>query len=353
MNSPRKRTIATISASLLVGMGGGVGASLAVDEGTSTTRVISAQGATLTPAASTSAGLTVNGIYRRAKQGAVDIVVATGSGRAEGSGLVIDKRGDIVTNQHVVDGARSLEVRFADGTRAQARVVGADASSDLAVIRVSGVDSSKLQPLTFGDSSAAQVGEGVVAIGSPYGLSGSLTVGVISALDRSIQSPNHYTIAGAIQTDAPINHGNSGGPLLDRNGRVIGVNSQIESGSGDNSGVGFAIPSSTVQKVVRQILAGDSVQHAFLGLSLGDAGAGSGGGAQVSAVTSGSPAASAGVRVGDVVTAVDGTALAGADDLVSAVQAHSPGDALTLTVRSGGNEHSVRVTLADRPSTAS
>jgi putative serine protease PepD len=214
------------------------------------------------------------------------------------------------------------------------------------VIRVTGVDSSKLQPLTLGDSSKAQVGAGVVAIGSPYGLEGSVTVGVISALERSIQAPNHYTIAGAIQTDAPINHGNSGGPLLDSNGRVIGVNSQIESDSGDNSGVGFAVPSNTVQRVVKEILAGGQVQHAFLGLELGDAASG---GAQVAAVTSGSPAATAGVKTGDVVTAVDGKAVAGADDLVSAVQAHSPGDAITLTVRSaGGGTHDVRVTLENR-----
>jgi putative serine protease PepD len=288
----------------------------------------------------------VNAIYTRSKQGVVDIVATTPGGRAEGSGFVIDKSGDIVTNQHVVNGASNLTVTFADGTHATARVVGQDPSSDLAVIHVSGVDSPKLRPLTLGDSSKAQVGSGVVAIGSPYGLEGSVTVGVISALERSIQAPNHYTIAGAIQTDAPINHGNSGGPLLDSSGRVIGVNSQIESDSGDNSGVGFAVPSNTVQRVVKQILAGNSVQHSFLGLSLSD---GSGGGAQVGAVTSGSPAAAAGVRTGDVVTAVDGTAVTGADDVVSAVQSHSPGDAMTLTVRSSGaGTHDVHVTLGNR-----
>jgi putative serine protease PepD len=326
-------------------MGGGVGASLAVDRGTSTTQLVNGPIEALTPAASSTGTLTVNGIYRRTKQGVVDIVATTPAGRAEGSGMVIDKQGDIVTNQHVVDGATAVEVRFADGTRAGARMVGQDPSSDLAVIRVSGVDSPKLQPLTLGDSSKAQVGSGVIAIGSPYGLAGSVTVGVISALDRSIQSPNHYTIAGAIQTDAPINHGNSGGPLLDTNGRVIGVNSQIESGSGDNSGVGFAVPSNTVQRVVKQILAGNQVHHAFLGLQLSD---GASGGAQVSAVTSGSPAASAGVRTGDVVTAVDGAAVAGPDDVVSDVQSHNPGDTITLSVGRGGTEHSVRVTLTDR-----
>jgi putative serine protease PepD len=345
MNSPRKRTIATISASLLVGMGGGVGASLAVDQGTTTTSVIQSPSASTSLASSATGSLTVNDIYRRAKQSVVDIVAATPGGRAEGSGLVIDKQGDIVTNQHVVAGATTLQARFADGTRATAKVVGQDASSDIAVIRVSGVDSSKLQPLTFGDSSKAQVGSGVIAIGSPYGLAGSVTVGVISALDRSIQAPNHATIGGALQTDAPINHGNSGGPLLDSSGRVIGVNSQIESNSGDNSGVGFAIPSNTVRRVVRDILGGNQVQHAFLGVQLGDA---SGGGAQVGTVTPGSPAASAGLQQSDVVKAVDGQAVTNSADAVGAVQSHNPGDTVVLTVDRGGSTHQVSVKLANR-----
>lgn len=322
-----------------------MGASLAVDEGTTTTRVIQSPSAIVSPAAATTGALTANTIYQRSKQSVVDIVATTQGGRAEGSGLVIDNQGDIVTNQHVVDGATALTLRFADGTRASARVVGQDASSDLAVIRATGVDASKLKPLTLADSSKLQVGSGVIAIGSPYGLAGSLTVGVISALDRSIQAPNHATIGGAIQTDAPINHGNSGGPLLDTSGRVIGVNSQIESGSGDNSGVGFAIPANTVQRVVHEILAGGQVQHAFLGVQLGDA---STGGASVGTVTSGSPAAAAGLQSGDVVTSVDGVAVAGADDAVGAIQAHSPGDSIALTVKHGGSTRTVTVKLADR-----
>ncbi len=326
-------------------MGGGVGASLAVDRGTTTTTVVQSPAAATSLASTATGSLTVNSIYRRAKQSVVDIVVTTAGGRAEGSGLVIDKQGDLVTNQHVVSGATSVQARFADGTHATAHVVGEDTSSDLAVIRVSGVDSSKLQPLTFADSSKAQVGSGVIAIGSPYGLAGSLTVGVISALDRSIQAPNHATIGGAIQTDAPINHGNSGGPLLDGSGRVIGVNSQIESNSGDNSGVGFAIPSNTVRRVVREILGGNQVQHAFLGVQLGDA---PGGGAQVGAVTAGSPAATAGLRQGDVVTAIDGQAVTGAADVVTDVQSHNPGDSVVLTVHHGGTSRQVSVKLANR-----
>ena len=344
MNS---RTFATLSAALLMGAGGGVGASLAFDRSGPTTRIVSAAPSTgLRPAADTSA-LTVNAIYRGAKQGVVDITATSPGARAEGSGFVIDGTGNIVTNQHVVSGASTLSVKFADGTRAAARVVGQDASSDLAVIRVSGVSGAHLKPLPLGDSSKAQVGDGVIAIGSPYGLAGSLTVGVISALDRSIDAPNHYAIAGAIQTDAAINHGNSGGPLLDSQGRVIGVNSQIDSGSGDNSGVGFAIPSNTVQRVVGQLLGGNQVQHAFLGLQLGDAPAG---GASVGGVTGGSPAATAGIASGDLVTAVDGRTVAAAADVVSFVQAHKPGDTLTLTIHHVGSSRDVRVTLADRSS---
>ncbi|MEA2451227.1 MAG: hypothetical protein QOG63_3159, partial [Thermoleophilaceae bacterium] len=257
---------------------------------------------------------------------------------------VLDRQGDVVTNQHVVDGARSIEVRFADGTKASAKVVGSDASSDIAVVRVSGVDSSTLQPLALGDSSKAQVGNGVIAIGSPYGLKGSVTVGVVSALGRSITSPNHYTISGAIQTDAPINHGNSGGPLLDSQGEVIGVNAQIESNSGENTGVGFAIPSNTVKSVAGQIVSGGQVSHPYLGLQLADSQAG----VTVAAVTSGGPGAGAGLQAGEAITAIDGQAVASSDELVSAIQAHRVGDRVTLTVQRGGTSRQVQVTLGDQ-----
>jgi putative serine protease PepD len=274
----------------------------------------------------------------------VDIKVSTGQGTAEGSGFVVDQNGEIVTNQHVVDGAGSIEVQFADGTKATAKVVGADASSDLAVIRVSGVDSSKLQPLTLGNSSGVEVGSSVVAIGSPYGLEGSVTAGVVSALGRSISAPNNYTISSAIQTDAPINHGNSGGPLLDSQGRVIGVNAQLESNSGENTGVGFAIPSNTVKSVVDQIVSGGKVSHPFVGLQLSDAEAG----ATVAAVTAGGPAADAGVQRGDVVTAVDGKPVDSSNAVVAAVQSHKAGDHVVLTVRRGSGTEQVHVTLGDR-----
>ena len=176
--------------------------------------------------------------------------------RALGSGFVIDSRGDIVTNDHVVQGATDIRVSFSGSASYPARIVGTDPSSDLAVLRVA-TPSSALHPLGFGDSSAVEVGDAVFAIGNPFGLERTMTAGIVSALGRDINAPNGMTIPNAIQTDAPINHGNSGGPLLDRFGRVIAVNSQIEGGTVDaNVGIGFAIPSATARSVVDRLISG-------------------------------------------------------------------------------------------------
>ena len=342
--SPRK-TIAMLGAALALGAGGGA-AAVALHGGDTKTveRVTTVTGAQSTPAGSRS-GLTVNEVYRRAKQAVVEITVAQGPSRAQGSGFVVDKQGDIVTNQHVVSSGGSIQVAFADGTKASAHLMGQDASSDLAVIRVS-VASSELQPLTLGDSSKVQVGDGVVAIGSPFGLSGTVTTGVVSALGRSIKAPNNYTITGAIQTDAPINRGNSGGPLLDTNGNVIGVNSQIDSNSGDSSGVGFAVSSNTVRSEAAALIAGKQPAHPYMGVSLTDAS----GGAGVAAVKSGSPADRAGLRAGDVVTTIGGKTVTSADEAVSAVNALKPGDHVAISFRRNGQSHDVTIKLADRPS---
>jgi putative serine protease PepD len=342
--SPR-RTFATLAAILALGAGGGGAVALALDGGSKTVeRVEVAPSARSTNVGSGSA-LTVNEIYRRSRQGVVDITVTQGPSRAEGSGFVVDKRGDIVTNQHVVAGGGAIQVEFADGRKASARVVGDDPSSDIAVIRVS-VPSSALQPLAFGDSSKVQVGDGAVAIGSPFGLAGTVTTGVVSALGRSIKAPNNYTITGAIQTDAPINRGNSGGPLLDANGNVIGVNSQIDSNSGDNSGVGFAVSSNTARRVAAALIAGKQVAHPYMGVSLTDAS----GGAGIADVKSGSPADRAGLRRGDVVTAIGGTSVASSDAAVSAINARKPGDRVAIAFRRNGQGHEVSLTLAERPS---
>src|SRR5207248_4021121 len=230
------------------------------------------------PAAPTDAR-SVDELYRRSYKGVVEITVSSQSSssspfpgggsqsqRAQGSGFVYDSKGAIVTDQHVVDGATSISVRFWNGASYPAHVVGTDASTDLAVVKVD-APSSLLVPLALGDSGSLAVGDGVVAIGSPFGLAETVTSGIVSALHRQMTSPNGFAIENSIQTDAAINHGNSGGPLLDQQGKVIGVNSQIESDSGGNDGVGFAVPSNTVRSVVTQLLATGKAEHAYLGVA--------------------------------------------------------------------------------------
>jgi putative serine protease PepD len=268
------------------------------------------------------------------------------SQQALGSGWVYDAKGNIVTNQHVVDGATSIKVKFIDGTTVKATLVGSDPSTDLAVIHVD-APASELTPLAVADSSKVAVGDGVVAIGSPFGLEDSVTSGIVSALHRQISSPNNFTIDDSIQTDAAINHGNSGGPLLNAQGKVIGVNAQIESGSGGNDGVGLAIPSNTVRSIASQLISNGKAQHAFLGVVLSDS---SSGGAKVGQVRPGTPAATAGLRAGDVVTAVAGKSIASASELRAAINAHRPGDRISVTYTRGGKRHTASVQLASRPS---
>jgi len=364
----RRTPALLVAVALASGAGGAAVYGLADGGGTTTVTTAPAVTATARPAAAvkTTGGLSVNQIYQQVKNGVVDIKVTSSSGastpnfggpggngngggqesEAEGSGFVIDGDGHIATNQHVVDGATSIKVTFADGKTASAKVVGTDRSTDVAVIQVDAAK-AELHPLSFADSADVQVGDGVVAIGSPFGLEGTVTTGIVSALDRTIQAPNNFTISGAIQTDAAINHGNSGGPLLDSAGHVIGINSQIESDSGGNDGIGFAVPSSIVQRVAQQLVSGGKVAHAYLGVQLSDAT--SGAGASIGQIAGGGPASDAGLRTGDVVTAIDGKAIGGADALVNAVDAHKPGDQVTLTVRRGGDTSQIKVKLGTRP----
>jgi putative serine protease PepD len=268
---------------------------------------------------------------------------------AEGSGFVIDSKGDIVTNEHVVDGATSISVHFHDGTTTTATLVGSDKSTDVAVIKVD-VPASDLHPLALGNSSTVQPGQGVVAIGSPFGLPGSMTSGIVSAVNRTITAPNGFSISGAIQTDAAINHGNSGGPLIDiSTNSVIGIDAQIESDSNDNAGVGFAIPIDAAKSVADTLIAGGTVQHPYLGVTVGDATSRSG--AQVGCVVTNGPAATSGLKAGDVITAVDGTAVSGADALTANLSSRAPGDKVTLTIVRDGSTKTVDVTLGSRPST--
>lgn len=318
--------------------GGVVAATRDADSRTATATVTTTTtaGADVVPASDTTASTasTVGDIYKSASQGVVDLVVsASGQGSsAEGSGFVIDKKGDVVTNAHVVEGATTIKVTFADGTKAGGRVLGSDAASDIAVVRVTGISAAELHPLTLGASKDVEVGDGVLAIGSPFGLSETLTTGIVSALGRTITSPSGATIGGAIQTDASINHGNSGGPLIGTDGEVVGVNAQIESDSGGNDGVGFAIPSDTVRTVAAALIAGETVAHPQLGVQIED---GTSGGVKLAAVTAGGAAAAAGLKAGDTITAIDGTAVSDADDLASLIAAHQPGDRLRVTYRRG------------------
>jgi putative serine protease PepD len=337
-------------------LGGGAGAAIyAATTGTNdTTTVVASVPASPTAQTVASSGTSLTEIYKNAAPGVVDITVAQGSsgfgggqGQAEGSGFVIDAQGDIVTNQHVVDGAQSIKVRFQNGKTAKATLVGSDESTDIAVIKVN-ADASQLHPLAWGNSNAVQVGQDVAAIGSPFGLPETMTAGIVSALNRTITAPNHFSIAGSIQTDAAINHGNSGGPLLNMSGQVIGVNAQIESDSGGNDGVGFAIPANAAKNVANTLISGGKVQHPYLGISVSDASNGSG--AEVVSVVSGSPAAKGGLKAGDVVTSIAGTSIENGDDLTAAVAAHKTGETVSVTVTRDGKSQTVNVTLGTRPS---
>ena len=294
----RSRTpllVAALASALVLGVGLGAAAFALLDDGgTTIVREVTVQGSE--PVAV--GDLNARQIYDRASKSVIEIAASSGSlgsqSSAQGSGFVFDESGHIVTNQHVVAGASSVSVSFWNGVERNATLVGTDPSTDLAVLRVD-APQSLLQPLGIGDSSSVAVGDPVLAFGSPFGLEGTVTAGIVSALHREMTAPNNFTITDTIQTDAAINHGNSGGPLLDRRGRVIGVNAQIESESGGSDGVGFAIPSDTVRSIVRQLIATGEVQHAYLGIRMAQ----SPQGVAVTEVLPGTPAEKAGLRAGD------------------------------------------------------
>ena len=351
---PKLSLIASLLIALCIGAGGGalLYTGISNDNGKTVVRNVTVKNF---QAASATSPLSIPDIYRGAYEGVVQITVSSqgaspfGGGQtqeAQGSGWVYDSNGDIVTNDHVVSGEKSISVQFWNGKTYKATLVGADPSTDLAVIKVS-APSSEVFPLTLGASSKLQVGDGVVAIGSPFGLAETATSGIVSALHRSIDAPNNFTIPNAIQTDAAINHGNSGGPLLNDEGHVIGVNSQIApSQSGGNEGVGFAIPSDTIHSVTSQLISSGKAEHAYLGISLNPSSTN----ARVAGVRSGTPAAKAGLKTGDVVTSFDGTAITTSEELASAIGAHNPGDSVSVTYTRDGSSHTVTVTLASRPS---
>ena len=333
-------------------------------------------------------GLTPRDIYKRAAPGVVfiraQVVEQTQSpfdfgfpqeqrGEATGSGFVIDRDGMILTNAHVVSGATKVTVQFADKHVVDARILGRDESTDLAVLKVSG-SASELQPLSLGTSRGLQVGDPTIAIGNPFGLERTLTTGVVSATKRTIQAPDGFEIDGVIQTDAAINPGNSGGPLLDATGRVVGINSQIETGGsgGGNVGIGFAIPIDTAKRLLPELEKKGKVDRGFLGIespltidsSLSDLNLPVDHGVLVQTVTPGSPADRVGIKGGDIVarvdnnevrlggdiiTAVNGRNVRTGDDLVNQIAGKKPGDKVKIDVLHDGDERTVAVTLASRP----
>jgi putative serine protease PepD len=317
-------------------------------------------------------GMTINQIYRSASPGVVDILVTSqsqnpslgffggggGGGnqtqQGEGSGVVYNKQGYILTDEHVVANATSVKVTFNNGQQVPAKVIGTDPSTDVGVIKVD-VPASELHPIPLANSDNAQVGDPVVAIGSPFSLPETTTAGIVSQTGRSITAPNNYTIPGAIQTDAAINPGNSGGPLLNANAQVLGLNDQIEtnnttqSGQGSSSGVGFATPINTDAKIANQIIGGKKVQHAYVGVELSGTSAG---GAKVSSVQASSPATAAGLQPGDLITAIDSKTVSSTDQFIATIDNYSPGQTVTLTVTRAGQTKQMQVKLGVRPSSS-
>lgn len=324
----------------------------------------------------------VREVYQRDGPGVVSVDVASDHGPGGGSGFVIDHNGHILTNQHVVEGADDISVQFASGARKDAKVVGQDASTDVAVLKVN-VPKASLKPLTLGDSDAVKVGDPVIAIGNPLNVGISVTTGVVSGLGRPITAPNNYTISGAVQTDAAINPGNSGGPLIDSSGSVVGINAQIASETGASQGVGFAVPINTVKGVVRQLITTGKVKHGYIGVQMVPVGIEElaaytklsrrdltskyglpDHGAIVADVSKGGPAQKAGisggdreveiggfpVQLGDVITEIEGHRVANPDDVIQVVNGLRPGDRLTLNVVTPGEKpRKVKLTLGSRP----
>jgi S1-C subfamily serine protease len=292
-------------------------------------------------------------VSARGGDGALPFDGQGGGKAASGSGFVIDTAGHIVTNDHVVEDANKFTVRFGEeGDPIPAKLVGKDPSSDLAVLSIDpNAVKGGLKPLQLASSKSLRPGEAAIAIGSPFGLSGTVTTGIISALNREIEAPNGFSIPGAVQTDAAINPGNSGGPLLDSAGRVIGVNSQIASSSGGNTGVGFAVPVDSIRDVIPRLVKDGKIDRAYLGLASGERPATPG--ALVGNVNPGTPAAEAGIKTGDLIVGFDGKTVRNPSELSLAVLTKKPGDEVKIELKRGGSTKTVTVKLGRRPNQVS
>src|ERR671931_274242 len=385
-----RRAVGVIAAALLGGAValGGAAALGKLGEKTTVIREEAASTSAAPASFAESGRKSINEIYRASAPGVVHIDTATRvqpepffgnpfgttqTQRALGSGFVIDKAGHIVTNYHVVRGANSIRVSFSNKERIKAKLVGVDPSTDIAVLKVN-VNSRALRPLPLGDSDSVRVGDQVIAIGNPFGLDRSVTAGIVSAVQRRIEAPNNFSISHVIQTDAALNHGNSGGPLLNAQGDVIGVNAQIETGgtSQGNVGIGFAIPINTVKTVVAELIKNGKVQHAQLGIQARDITPEIARlfhlpvtqGVLVASVKPNTGASKAGLKGatnevtvageswpagGDVIVKVDNVPVPTVDRLIDVIATKKPGDKIQLEIVRGTSRKTVSVTLGRQP----
>jgi S1-C subfamily serine protease len=384
MQATVTRAGALVAAGVLGGgIAVGVDRAMGEEGGTTVVREISAPTSQAT-SFQNKTGRTISDIYGSARRGVVQVLATSvvsdnpffGSreNRALGSGFVIDRSGHVVTNYHVVEGASRVEVSFSGGNGMSATVVGVDPSTDIAVLRIRGAQTRALTPLELGASAGVRVGDAVVAIGNPFGLERTVTAGIVSALQRQITAPNGFAIDQVIQTDAAINHGNSGGPLLNADGRVIGVNAQIETETGGNVGIGFAIPIDTVKEVVSQLIEDGRVEHPYIGVEMAtitdelvaNVRLPTESGVLIQVVRPDSPAEEAGLRGGttqvvvdgesylvggDVITKADGEVIESAEQLRSVVTSKQPGDELALEIHREDDVTEVTVKLGRQPST--
>jgi S1-C subfamily serine protease len=382
-----------VAVSAVIGAGAAVGIVEGLDLGsakTTTTLVQQAPFGATSNANDGDTGLTAGDIYKRDAPGVVfvrsQIVQRTQSpfdfglpqeqqGEATGSGFVVDQAGTILTNAHVVNGATKVTVQFQNKQSVDAKVLGKDESTDLALLKVNPAG-LKLTPLTLGSSKGVQVGDPAIAIGNPFGLERTLTTGVISAVQRTIQAPNNFQIDDVLQTDAPINPGNSGGPLIDATGKVIGINSQIATGgsaSQGSVGIGFAVPIDTAKQIIPDLKQSGRVDRGYLGIvsatvdkTLKDLNLPVDHGALVQSVAPGGPAAKAGIRAGDlpatldnhpiqlggdIITKIAGKEIRTKDDLQAAVADRKSGDTVKVTLLRASKVKTVEVTLGERPNT--
>ena len=351
-----------VAASLLVGGAAGVGGAAAWTsthgDTVRSSPIITQAGSSAVPAATSGS---IEKVAQNVLPSVVMINVAGPTGSGSGSGIILSGDGKILTNNHVVALAGNrgrLSVSFNDGSQANAKVLGTDPLTDTAVIQAQGV--SGLTPATIGHSSALQVGQSVVAIGSPFGLDATVTSGIVSALNRTVNvgqvSQGNPTVYPAIQTDAAINPGNSGGPLVNLSGEVVGIDASIQTstdttGGGEpgSIGLGFAIPIDEVLPIVQQMIKGETPTHARLGIEVQNAAPGSAvqepDGAKISKVDSGSAGESVGLKAGDVITKVDSHLITSSDGLVAIIRSYRPGDRVSVTYQRGGSTHTVQVTL--------